>query len=89
MNESNFSNALSGLRSGKKWSRTGWNGKGMYLYLVPAAAYPASTDIARAEFGDTVPYQAYIAFKTNHSSVVPWVASQTDLLADDWQEVIS
>lgn len=82
-----FGGALQELRKGEKVSRFNWNGKGMFIYLVGAAEYPAQTDVAKAEFGDTVPYREYIAFKTVDDEVVPWVASQTDLLANDWEVV--
>lgn len=80
----NFGEALQALKEGKKVERAGWNGKGMFLYHVPAQSYPAVTDIAKAHFGETVPYGAYIAMKTAQSNVVPWLASQTDILAEDW-----
>lgn len=51
-----FGQAIYFLKQGKKLAREGWNGKGMFLYYVPANSYPAITDIAKAEFGDTVPY---------------------------------
>jgi hypothetical protein len=76
--------ALLALQAGGIVARAGWNGKGMFLYLVPAASYPAIHPAARAVFGDTVPYGAYIAMKTAQNNVVPWLASQTDILADDW-----
>lgn len=81
----NFSNALEELKSFRAVCRTGWNGKGMYLYLVGANEYPTQTEIAKKEFGEMVPYGAYIAMKTAQGNVVPWVASQTDLLSDDWE----
>lgn len=82
----NFSDALIALKAGSRVSRAGWNGKGMFLYLVPAAAYPAQTGAAKAHFGDAalVPYQAYVAMLTADNTVVPWLCSQTDLLAEDW-----
>lgn len=79
-----FSQALDALKQGKKVSRTGWNGKGMFLYLVPGGEFPTRTDIAKQEFGDTVEYGPYIAMKTVQGNVVPWLASQTDMLAEDW-----
>ena len=82
-----FGGALAALRLGKRVRRTGWNGKGMYLYLVSANRYPASTEIAKKEFGEMVPYQAYIAIKTVQRTAVPWVASQTDLLELDWEVI--
>lgn len=85
--ELSFGTALTRLKDGKKLQRAGWNGKGMYLYHVPAQSYPAVTEIARAEFGELVPYGAYIAMKTAQNNVVPWLASQTDILADDWQVI--
>jgi hypothetical protein len=83
----NFGQALEALKEGKKVSRSGWNGKGMYLYHVPANNYPAVTEIAKAEFGEMVPYGAYIAMKTAQGNVVPWLASQTDVLSEDWDVV--
>lgn len=79
--------AIANLRDGKKVARSGWNGKGMYLYHVPANSYKAVTEIAKKEFGDMVPYQAYIAMKTVQGTVVPWLCSQSDLLAMDWKVV--
>jgi len=83
-----FSGALSCLKNEMAVAREGWNGKGMFIYLVPAPheGYPAQTGVAKAYFGSEakVPYGAYIAMKTADGSVVPWLASQTDVLADDW-----
>ncbi len=79
-----FGLAVEALKKGKKVARAGWNGKGMFLYHVPAGVYTTVTDIARAEFGETVQYGAYLAMKTAQGNVVPWLASQTDVLADDW-----
>lgn len=86
-----FGQALDALKEGSRVEREGWNGKGMFLYLVPAAAYPAQ----RNEFGtmlgmfpnDMVPYRSYIAMKTVDNDIVPWVCSQTDALAEDWNIV--
>ena len=84
-----FSAALASLKMGWAVSREGWNGKGMFIYLVPANAYPAQTGAAKAYFGEgaMVPYGGYIAMKTAQGNVVPWLASQTDILADDWQDL--
>lgn len=87
----NFSNALNGLKAGHKLARAGWNGKGMFLYLVPEGRYPPRTEpahgIAAGQEDGLVPYGAYIAMKTAQGNVVPWLASQTDILADDWELV--
>ena len=81
----NFGNAVELLKMGKKVDRKGWNGKGMFLYYVPGNSYPATTEIAKKEFGDKVPYCPYIAMKTVQGNVVPWLASQSDILAEDWE----
>lgn len=82
-----FSQALLHLKSEKAVKRAGWNASDQYVYLVPAASYKAQTGIAKAEFGEDaeVPYGAYLAIKTVQGNVVPWLASQTDLLATDWE----
>lgn len=82
-----FGHAIEALKRGEKVARAGWNGKGMFLYLVPENKYPAQTEAAKKHFGDTVPYGAYIAMKTAVENVVPWLASQTDVLANDWQVI--
>lgn len=83
-----FGHAIVALKEGKKVARAGWNGKGMFLYYVPANSYPASRNLLNTMAGvfpdDMVPYGAYIAMKTAQNNVVPWLASQTDVLADDW-----
>ena len=79
-----FGDALHFLKVGRRVTREGWNGKGMWLYLVPAASYPAQTPAAEAHLGPWVPYGAHIAMKTAQDNVVPWLASQTDVLANDW-----
>jgi len=88
MEEHNFGWALLQLKGDKKVAREGWNGKGMFLYYVPANSYAPQTDIAKEAFdGNLVPYGAYIAMKTAQDNVVPWLASQTDMLATDWEVV--
>lgn len=86
-----FSRALVSLKDGHKVGRSGWNGKGMYLYLVGPGRYPPSTPageaIAVTQSDRLVPYAPYIAMKTAQDYVVPWLASQTDLLSDDWEIV--
>ena len=85
----NFGLAIEAMKKGKKVARRGWNGKGMFLYYVPEGRYPARTDAAKsiATEDGKVDYGAYIAMKTAQGNVVPWLASQTDILADDWEVV--
>lgn len=83
---SDFAGALSALKGGKRVARSGWNGKGMFVYLVPAASYPAQTGAAKSFFGEgsLVPYNAYLALKGVDNTVSTWVPSVNDVLADDW-----
>lgn len=79
-----FSSALVMLKDGYRITRDGWNGKGMWLYYVAGGHYKSQMKAAADHFGDTVPYRPYIAMLTAQGDVVPWVASQSDLLAHDW-----
>lgn len=67
----NFGHALVALKEGLKLSRAGWNGKGMWLEL----------QVPDVNSKMTLPY---IYMKTACGNLVPWLASQTDVLADDW-----
>ena len=81
-----FGQAIEALKAGKKVARIGWNGSGQFVYLVPAASYPAQTGIAKAYFGADamVPYRAYLALKTAQGDVATWAPSCSDALAEDW-----
>ncbi len=89
--DNNFGEALELMKAGKKVARSGWNGKGMFIYYVPANSYPASGNSLNTMKGifpdDLVPYQAYIAMKTAQNLVVPWFCSQSDMLDNDWMVV--
>ena len=84
----NFGQALEALKQGKKVTRIGWNGKGMFAYHVPANSYPAQTRAAKETFGDMVPYRAYLALKTAQGDIAVWTPSTSDILAEDWEVVI-
>ena len=75
--KTNFSNALIHLKEGKRVTRKGWHGIGMYLELQKPQA---SSDVCKM----TLPY---IYITTEEENLVPWIASQTDLLAEDWKIV--
>lgn len=82
----NFGHALEAMKCGEKVCRAGWNGKGMFVYLVPAAQYLAQTGAAKSHFGvgSMVPYNAYFAIKNVDNTVSTWVPSVNDCLAEDW-----
>lgn len=81
-----FSRALEVLKMGLAVQREGWNGKNMFVYMVPANAYPAQTGVAKAYFGEISPvhYGGYFALKGVDDTVNTWVPSISDLLATDW-----
>jgi hypothetical protein len=81
-----FGAALTALKTGQRVARAGWNGKGMFAYLVPANSYPAQTGAAKAFFGEggMVPYNAYLALKGADDTVSTWAPSGSDALAEDW-----
>lgn len=83
-----FGQALKHLKKGKRLARQGWNGKGMFIYYVEEDDVPARAEAIKGMFNfDLLPYSAYIAMKTAQNTIVPWLASQTDILAEDWVEV--
>lgn len=81
-----FGMAIEALKAGQSVERAGWNGRDMFVYLVPAASYPAQTSVAKAHFGDgaMVPYAAYLALKNVDGTVNTWAPSVSDALAEDW-----
>jgi hypothetical protein len=66
-----FGKALQNLKEGNKVCREGWNGKGMFLKLNPVCQEETST-------------LPYLVMFTACKNYVPWLASQTDILAEDW-----
>lgn len=84
-----FDKALVACISGKKIQRSGWNGKGMYVTYQKA--YPDGIAINKntAEAtglveGTVCRFHPYLMMKTADNMFVPWLVSQTDLLAKDW-----
>ena len=81
-----FGLAVEGVKLGKKIAREGWNGKGMFVYYVPANKYPFSTEVGKslANEDGKVSYNAYLAIKNVNGTVSTWVPSINDVLAEDW-----
>jgi len=76
----NFSYALDKLKQGYKVARRGWNGKGIFIKLQNPDEYSKMTQ--------SYIYIDTLGLKTSNPNApkgrVPWLASQTDLLAEDW-----
>lgn len=93
-----FGRAIESMKKGSSVARKGWNGKGMFIYLVAgqqvpienlrnesAKAFKSTSDRNR---GKLVTINSHIDMKAADGSiVVGWLASQTDMLADDWELV--
>jgi len=90
----NFGYALDALKNGKKVARAGWNGKGMWLILVPGRSGVETTSgsayhNAGIEVTDILPHiDMWTTNADGRRAMLPgWLASQTDMLADDWNIV--
>ena len=82
VNDLSFGDAVAALESGHKVARVGWNGKNMWLsYLDP---YNNHQFTLCEKDGAEGTYSPYIGMKTADNKYVPWLASQTDILAKDW-----
>jgi hypothetical protein len=83
----NFGEALAHIKAGGKACREGWNGKGMFIFLVPGSTFQVSRPPLLGIYpeGTTVVYHPHVDMKTADDRVVPWMCSQTDMLAEDWR----
>ena len=81
--------AVSAMRNGLRVQREGWNGKGMYLAYQPGYpnGIPINANTAKATGepeGTVLKFLPYVMMRTAQGDFVPWLCSQTDLLAEDW-----
>lgn len=80
-----FGKALEQVKNGQKIGRQGWNGKGMYVDYVSGCQ--KFNSFQGNEPVNPVTYLPYLQMKTVDGAFVPWLASQTDILAEDWEIV--
>lgn len=91
-----FGNALRALKEGRRVCRAGWNGKGMWIALTPGSTIPAAVakpghaafhranEMENSPFAN-IPLLPHIDMRAaDGSMVIGWLASQTDMLAEDW-----
>ncbi len=87
----NFGGALEELKLGNKVARKGWNGKGMWLIYVPASLVgdvKEGTPYHKGGLRKALIINPHIDMFTANGSMQPgWLASQTDMLAEDWIEI--
>lgn len=86
-----FGLAIEAMKAGYKVARAGWNGKGMWVsivdennYIIYTAPHGDGQDTPEGECKSLLPW---IGMKTADDKFVPWLASQTDMLAEDWMVV--
>lgn len=77
----NFGKALEEMKIGKRIARTGWNGKGMFVFIVKESVHGNLGGIAEAK------HNSYMAIKNVNGAISTWVPSVNDCLAEDWYVV--
>ena len=88
----NFGQAIECLKSGDKVCRSGWNGRGMWLILVGGSKGirpVAGTPYSNAGITNKVDIEPHVDMFTAQGNMQPgWLASQTDMLAEDWEVIL-
>jgi hypothetical protein len=99
-----FGKAIDAAKDGKLIARSGWNGKGMFVFMRPSDHLEPSFIIEKVKSlpqafkntligvtfreGETIKFGSYLCMKAADNSIVNgWLASQTDMLANDWEIV--
>lgn len=93
--EMTFGEALEHLKNGGKVARKGWNGKGMFLFLLPGGNIPKDAiedpklkEVLDKNDKDHFEALGSIRMKTADDKILTgWLASQTDMLSEDWEIV--
>lgn len=82
-----FGAVLQALKEGDIAFRKGWNSKNMFIFLVPGSVFKVNRAPLMGIFpeGTSINYHSHIDMKTAKGDIVPWLASQTDLLSTDWE----
>ena len=85
-NQMTFGEAVEAVKQGCKVARAGWNGKDMFIFLVPGSTFQVNRPPLLGIYpeGTTINYHAHIDMKTANGEIVPWLASQSDVLSEDW-----
>jgi hypothetical protein len=81
-----FGSAISAIRAGNRLARSGWNGKSMFVFLVPGSTFTVNREPLASILGvgTQVQYRGHIDLKAADGSIAVWNPSQVDMLADDW-----
>lgn len=86
----NFGQALELLKEGKKLVRAGWNGRGMFVFLVPGSTFQVNRPPLLGIYpeGTTIDYRPHIDIKSVDGSISTWVPSIGDVMAEDWEQTL-
>lgn len=81
--------AVKEMQNGAKVRRAGWNAKDMFLFLVPGSSFQVNRAPLLGIYpeGTQIDYQPHVDMRTAQGTIVPWLCSQSDLLAADWEVV--
>lgn len=82
----NFGDALMEMKAGNKVQRQGWNGKAMFIYYVDNLAYQIRDGVFRGQLRVCQP--CIVMFTAQGLHQPGWLASQPDMLSEDWQVVM-
>jgi len=85
-----FGAALTALKEGCRVAREGWNGKGMFIFMVPGSEFKVNRPPLLGIYpeGTPITYRPHIDMKAADGSVAVWNPSQVDMFADDWTLVL-
>lgn len=89
MEERDFAWAIRAIKAGQRVARQGWNGKGMFVFLVAGSRFTVNRPPLLGIYpeGTVIDYHAHVDMKTANGEIVPWVCSQSDMLSNDWMLV--
>jgi hypothetical protein len=87
-----FGDAIRALKAGQRVTRAGWNGPGQWLayqkgYPDGIAINANTAEATGIPQGTVCRFRPYIMIRTAQGDFVPWLASQSDMLAEDWETV--
>lgn len=82
----NFEWALSALKAGNRVARRGWNGRGMFVFLVPGSKFTVNREplLSILGAGTPVEYRPHLDLRAVDGTIGVWVPSSSDLMAEDW-----
>lgn len=85
----NFSDALVAIKQGKRLARSGWNGRGMFVFLVAGSNFRVNREPLLSVIGEgtEVTYRPHIDLVAADGTVGVWQPSMSDILGEDWEEV--